>query len=59
MRKSLLVEHIIEDAVFGQRVELAHRVAGTYPVGNGKSRDKEELDVVFMAEIAQKIMQGK
>ncbi|KAF8923979.1 hypothetical protein BGZ47_004329, partial [Haplosporangium gracile] len=55
MRRNLLVEHVVEDAVFGQRVEVVHRVVGTYPVGIGKSRNKELLDVVFMAEISQKI----
>ncbi|KAF8926838.1 hypothetical protein BGZ47_002496 [Haplosporangium gracile] len=59
MRRNLLVEQIVEDAVFGQRVEVAYRVSSAYPVGIGKSRASELLDVVFVAEITQEITYGK
>ncbi|KAG0304754.1 hypothetical protein BGZ97_001349, partial [Linnemannia gamsii] len=59
MRRNLLIEHFVDDAVLGPLVELARRVVGTYPVGIGKSRDKELLDVVFMAEMTQTITKGK
>ncbi|KAG0048023.1 hypothetical protein BGZ83_006967 [Gryganskiella cystojenkinii] len=62
-RRNMIIEGIVKDAVFGERVEWSRLFVGTYPVGIGKHwEDKEEteqLDVYFKAEFASWIKKSR